>query len=429
MIKTDILIIGAGVSGLTIGCELKSCNKNNFLILEKESKAGGLCRSFPIGDSYYDIGAHALHGLAKNKPIVERYINNDDLFIQKRRAYLFLFGSLIPHPIQYHLSYLPLLKRVRCLLKFLLRKTRKLDDFKSWLISYFGLGMCEVFLFDFNHKVWCTDLSKISTNWVERIPSSLSKIIYGTFRHNTSNYSSNEYVCYPKKGGFENILRNQINRVISRIEHNTEVKSIDLVNKIVKTSNNKSYKYRYLINTIPLDIFISCIQSPNIHTTLKTYIRNLKKVSITLLTFLIKKNMTTIQRVYVSERKYYTQRVIINSNSSSSLRSKNNTVISMEISYKDEQKISRELLVKNSIQLLQDLKFINNEKDILHKQYENFEYAYPIQTHKKDISVHKVKVKLEYYDCHTIGRFGDWDYANIDGIMKRCSELVNRINN
>ena len=39
------LILGAGPAGLSFANGLKQSGENDFIVLEKESEAGGLCRS------------------------------------------------------------------------------------------------------------------------------------------------------------------------------------------------------------------------------------------------------------------------------------------------------------------------------------------------------------------------------------------------
>lgn len=114
-IKVDKLIIGGGISGIFLGLELKKRNDNNFLILEKEDRPGGLCRSFKIGSLYYDIGAHALHKKAiESSCELRQIIDIDKLHIQKRNAKVFIFDKLIPHPLQLHLFYAPIKVKLRC---------------------------------------------------------------------------------------------------------------------------------------------------------------------------------------------------------------------------------------------------------------------------------------------------------------------------
>ena len=50
------LILGAGPAGLSFASELLKNNIDDFLVLERENEAGGLCRSMYIDDAPLDIG-------------------------------------------------------------------------------------------------------------------------------------------------------------------------------------------------------------------------------------------------------------------------------------------------------------------------------------------------------------------------------------
>jgi len=63
--KYDVIIIGAGISGLVCGCYLAKLGKR-VLILEQHSQVGGYCGSFRRGGFLFDIGVHYLGGLKRN---------------------------------------------------------------------------------------------------------------------------------------------------------------------------------------------------------------------------------------------------------------------------------------------------------------------------------------------------------------------------
>ncbi|MBR6452182.1 MAG: NAD(P)-binding protein, partial [Lachnospiraceae bacterium] len=50
------LILGAGPAGLTVANRLLQKGEQDFLVLEKEDSAGGLCRSAEVDGSPLDIG-------------------------------------------------------------------------------------------------------------------------------------------------------------------------------------------------------------------------------------------------------------------------------------------------------------------------------------------------------------------------------------
>lgn len=53
------VIVGAGLSGLTAATQLVKAGKH-CLLVERESKVGGLCRSFKMDDIVFDFGPHVL---------------------------------------------------------------------------------------------------------------------------------------------------------------------------------------------------------------------------------------------------------------------------------------------------------------------------------------------------------------------------------
>ena len=68
----EFIIIGGGITGVTLGRLLQMSGVNNFIILEAESEAGGLCRTKLIDGHYLDIGGG--HFLCTKYPQVYDFI-------------------------------------------------------------------------------------------------------------------------------------------------------------------------------------------------------------------------------------------------------------------------------------------------------------------------------------------------------------------
>ena len=66
------LILGAGPAGLSFANRLLEKGENDFLVLEKESEAGGLCRSEEVDGSPLDIGGG--HFLDVRRPKVNEFL-------------------------------------------------------------------------------------------------------------------------------------------------------------------------------------------------------------------------------------------------------------------------------------------------------------------------------------------------------------------
>lgn len=65
-----ILILGGGPAGLTLANKISIGGVHDFLLLEAEAQAGGLCRSLDVDGSPLDIGGgHFLD--VRNQDVVE----------------------------------------------------------------------------------------------------------------------------------------------------------------------------------------------------------------------------------------------------------------------------------------------------------------------------------------------------------------------
>ena len=425
IIKVDKLIIGGGISGIFLGLELMKRNDKDFLILEKEDRPGGLCRSHKIGNLYYDIGAHALHKKAvESSKELCQIIDTSKLYCQKRNAKVFIFNKLIPHPFQLHLYYAPLKVKLECLFGFLTRVKKTSDNLFEWLQSEFGDQVCKYFLFPYNEKVWKTDLKNISINWISRVSTGSLKFLKGLFFAGDQNYASNEYVCYPDKGGFENLFIEKTKRVEGNIRLDCEIVEINLDDKCAITKDGRIFQYKCLISTLPIDLLFRKLLTKKDDRMLDLT-NQLEKVSACLVTFLTTRNSSEIQRIYIPDSKYLAQRVILNSNSSQSLKEQNQSVVSLEISYKSKDDLpSEHQIMDNCKKLLKDLKLIERDSDIKEYRVELIEYMYPTQTLNSINIMTEAKDYLKNYNCYSIGRFGSWNYANVDGILDEVISLV-----
>ena len=67
--KIKYLIIGGGISGLTLANYLK----DNYLIIEKENEVGGYCRTIKKGNYIWDYAGHFFH--FKTDEFKEKFLN------------------------------------------------------------------------------------------------------------------------------------------------------------------------------------------------------------------------------------------------------------------------------------------------------------------------------------------------------------------
>lgn len=101
--KYDVIIIGAGLGGLTAGAKLAKEGKK-VLVIEQHSKPGGCATTFRRGDYTLEVGLHEMDGPSprdmKNRIFTELEVFNNVEFVKVPEFYHFMCDRVemtIPH--------------------------------------------------------------------------------------------------------------------------------------------------------------------------------------------------------------------------------------------------------------------------------------------------------------------------------------------
>src|SRR5699024_4265494 len=96
------LILGAGPAGLTVANQLQRKGISDYIVLEKEKTAGGLCRSLDVDGSPFDIGGG--HFLDVRRPHVNKFLfefmPENEWIKYERDSRIVIRDNIISHPIE-----------------------------------------------------------------------------------------------------------------------------------------------------------------------------------------------------------------------------------------------------------------------------------------------------------------------------------------
>jgi len=163
--KKKIVVVGAGIAGLTIGYKLVESGFD-VTIIEKNSKAGGLARSFTYGDFTFDIGPHRFH---TDIPEVDKFIKHvldNEFHTLLRNCSVCLFNKFHEWPLRpSSIVKLPFKTLISCFFDLFRKKPFKGESFKDYIISKYGKTLFHIFFEEYTFKYSNTPPSDLHYTW------------------------------------------------------------------------------------------------------------------------------------------------------------------------------------------------------------------------------------------------------------------------
>lgn len=269
MQKTDVVIIGGGVSGLIAGIELAKHNKK-VIILEKESVVGGQCKTeiLKIKDEEFrfDYGGHRF--ITNNEELLDfvEEVLGDDLLIAKRSSVILHQSRMYEYPLNlknllrvapFKLLFGAFIDTIKIVLK--ITKPNN-DNFKTWISSRFGKTLYNNFFGPYTKKLWGVEPETLSADWAGQrislidLKDVVKKLLF-TSKKTARTYAKS--YRYPKYGfgGLPLKMAKKFEALGGKIIINSEVVSFEYsANKInlIKTKD-EVFQAKEVISTMPLN--------------------------------------------------------------------------------------------------------------------------------------------------------------------------------
>ncbi len=199
-----IVIIGAGLTGLSAAYHLENKGHYNFKIYEKDALPGGLCRSVVQDGFTFDYTGHLLHiSDSYFESLINKFIGKENLNTINRRSFIYSQDTFTNYPYQTNLFGLPQNVIDECIKGFINRpKKLASNNFYDWAVSKFGIGMAKHFFIPYQTKIFDYDINKVTASWTGRfVPqTSLKQIIDGATKCPAPAVGYNSTFFYPKHG-------------------------------------------------------------------------------------------------------------------------------------------------------------------------------------------------------------------------------------
>lgn len=419
-----IVILGAGLSGLSAAFHLKA---KNYRIFEKEAEAGGLCRSVVHDGFTFDHTGHLLHS---SHPYTQKLLKKllpDRLIRHQRRAAIYLMGSYIPFPFQANLWALPKDLTKECLIEFIRAHSETVksgDDFLSWIYQAFGTGIAKQFMIPYNEKLWRIPLDEISLEWVDRfIPCpSLKEVIDGASGITPKGFGYNQEFFYPREGGIR-ILPQALLSQVREVQFGKEVEAIDIDKKAVRFQGGDETTYRTLISSLPMDELLQLIEScPEEIKELSSGLRYVSVVNINL--GIAREGISNHHWVYFPEPTYPFYRVCFLSNLSPHMTPKGASALSVEVSYLPSNPPTLEKVKEQTLTALVSCGILKKDDRILAEKTIFIKHAYVIYDRFRSKHLPRIIQFLRANEIYPLGRYGLWEYTTMEEAILQGKETA-----
>jgi len=254
-----VVVLGAGLTGLSAAVHLRR-EGIATTVIERGDAPGGACRTFARDGFHFDVTGHLLH-LARPESFdllaslgVRRAFRS-----HRRRAAIALAGAVTPYPIQINTYRLPREIRRDCLLGFVEAHAWSADadapgrTFLDWVLSRFGEGFARHFFVPYNRKLYCTEPSELTAEWVGRyVPRpSVADVIEGSLGLYRKQVGYNATFLYPREGGIRT-LPDALAAALPPVRLSCSARSLRLASRELVLESGETVPWGSLVATAPL---------------------------------------------------------------------------------------------------------------------------------------------------------------------------------
>lgn len=404
-----IIVLGAGITGLSIAQLLK--NEANVKILERDSRPGGIAKTKNVnGATYHTVGGHCFN--SKHTDVLDFVFSlmpECDWHKIQRLSRIKLDNYEIGYPIEFAVK--EIFNNDRQLAFKITRdflstpEEISAKNLGEWFELKFGETLAKKYFIPYNRKIWGNDPYSMDYSWVEgKLPIPDKQSFFEALVSDVCDTMPHSSFFYPNTNN-QNTLIDTLAEGLD-IDFNATVKSIKRQRDTWII--NDSYECDYIISTLPLNELPFMIEDCPASVKSAASLLKYNKVSnmlweseITDKSWTYHPSPETLFHRYIHIGSYFKPVA-------------GYTITECIGEHTQEEMI--EAGCKDKF-LIKPLDFnISN-------------HAYVVYDENRTKSVTTILSYLDSIGIISIGRFGRWEYYNMDICIKQCIETVKEIKN
>lgn len=404
-----VAIIGSGISGLAISRLLRE-KGFEVVVFEKESSIGGIARCRIVnGVSYHVTGGHCFN--SKHKEVMDYVFNNvlceSNWHKVSRRSRIMFRDHLVNYPIEFAIKEIALFDldlAVKIVQDYLNTDIEDTTNLATWFRSKFGNTLADEYFIPYNEKIWNQSANDMIPDWVhDKLPLPDKVGFIKALLKSNIDAMPHSWFYYPSS--------NTQNTFIDALADGSTIHLNVPIHSLVPNDKswilNGAYKFDLVVNTAPLNTLPYFLN--NLPQNVISSVNDLKYNKVT--TMLWKTTGSEDTWTYYPSRETLFHRHIHIGNF---FMPRSNYTITEAIGSHSFEVMFNE--GRRYEYLLEPI------------DYNVSEHAYVVYDQQHKISKGIIMDYLKSLkNFHTLGRFGEWDYYNMDICIKKAIDLSNEI--
>jgi protoporphyrinogen oxidase len=420
------VILGAGLAGLTAAYTLQQAGETDWIVLEKEGRPGGHARSLDLDGYVFDFGPHILFTNDPAMEVLIRDLLGENMRAQERQAFIYHreHDLYTRFPFQAHLYGLPVELVHACLVDLVravearARNGSTPGNYEEWMRATFGDAIAERLMIPYARKLWTIEPSAMDFSWIgRRVPTpDVERILAGALTDDVAQIGATSSFWYPWQGGIESLPRALAERVTG-IELGREVTRIDLGRRVLVLADGDKLAFDRLVLTVPLHLLPTWFEK--LPREVEEACRRLAYQGIFNVNLGIDRPQLSDKHwVYFYEDEFPFHRLSFPANFSPRNVPPGKSSISTEVAFSRHRPLEPERMLEKTVAALRSAGILGADDGIELVHAEEIEPAYVIYDLSHEQHVDTIRSWLERERVWTAGRFGEWQYYNMDHAMK-----------
>ncbi|MFQ5525925.1 MAG: protoporphyrinogen/coproporphyrinogen oxidase [Thermoanaerobaculia bacterium] len=420
------VVLGGGLAGLSAAYSLQTAGQREWQVFERNATPGGLARTIVVEGYRFDYGPHILFTIDDEIRELIQDLLGENFHAQDREAYIYhrAHDLYTRFPFQAHLHGLPTGIVADCLnglvhaVEKQARGEFRPSNYLEWMRGFFGEGIADHLMIPYARKIWTIEPDQMDFSWIgRRVPTpNYERIIGGALSDEVDQVGATAQFWYTKRGGIEPLPRALAARVENLHLERTAVK-IELPEKRVVFDDGAVVPFHRLVYSLPLPFLPRFID--NLPPEVERACDGLEYQGIYCVNLGIDREKISDKHwIYYYEDIFPFHRLSLPANFSPDTVPPGKSSIATEVAFSKYRPLDKDTAVEKTIEALRAARLILEDDTIELVHTEEIFPAYVIYdlNHAKYVEV--IRSWLRENDIWNVGRFGEWQYFNMDHSMR-----------